>query len=1369
MTLQTNNSLQYNECKLQVKIKDTQVEALLDSGANHSIVGPSLFKRLPELKELLQPIHLKVSARAVNGSTITYNKEIALEINIQDFKYNIVAYYSPLLPYNVVLGYDFLKKAKMTINFGAMSVQPQQIYVLRATKDIIIEPQTEIVTWGQLAGRLSTGLAILTTHKTIGQMGFSVAHALVSISQDKPWVSIRILNTYPTKRTIAQGTRIATAERLSIATQIMEPEENPTKAVNSSRANQQRVRFKPPEDFCDTFDLTNSTFNSQQKDELLCLLWEYSDIFLKKGDKLGCTDVLDFEIKLKDGARPFKASPYRSNPKLRKEISQQVKEMLDDDIIRPSVSPYGSPVLLVSKPDGSYRMVIDYRYLNSQTVVDNFPMIRISDSLESLGSSKAKYFSTLDLQSGYHQVPIAESSKQYTAFVTHDGLYEFNRMSFGLTNAPACFSRLMTRVLQNLNWEIALLYLDDIIVFSKDFEDHMTNLQAIFQRLRKANLTLKPTKCVFGREKIKFLGHIVSAAGIEPLPDKCQAVQEFPTPRKVRDVRAFLGLVGYYRKYIKDYSKIAAPLTDLTKKEIPFQWSDPCEAAFQTLKKKLTEAPILAYPDYNSDYILYTDASSEAIGMVLSQIQDGQEKVISYGGKKLSPAERKFGTTERECLAVIVAIKHFEPYLRGVHVTIVTDHVALKWILSQKQPKGRVARWVAYLQQFNYTVRHLPGNKLGNADGLSRRDYDLNSEDMLETSESYESHIDKDLDKRIFLNYDPATEKTANVAPIVFKGRRTKLKGQRTAQELNPVILLPELSWTKDIVKKCQLKDKFAGAMLTYLENGTLPGDKRDKEIILSSDHYFIEDNILYHLLDRRVNNPKRQIEEIRACLVIPEELKFDVLTSVHGDLSSGHHGTQKTYSTLRLKFYWKGMYKDCKNFVISCTKCNTRKNPVSPTKAPLQPLKPARVNERWAMDIVHMPISTRGNKYILTFTEYSTRYVEAFPIQNTQAITIAGILVNEICFRYSAPQQLLSDLGSNFISEVVKETCKLLGVERLYTSPYHPQTDGLLEKFHSTLKKNLSMYVARDHKNWDLFVRAVCYGYNTSVCIDSTQYSPFYLMFGREPFSPLDTILPAVQDLPNSIRQYALQLAYAREVAKNNVATCQEKIKTRYDETSNNVSFEPGELVWIFFPEINVGGSPKLFHNWSGPYLLMEKISPTNFKVVQAHDLKPLKNPVHVNRMKRFHHRAVVPPLPQDLQSLQSTESNDIQDLYPVDRSRLLDMSQSQPVTISRGNTDAYNRQELDHLIDVEVGDSPVPSSEASAHDQQHDTSAVYEINKIIKGRYNKAGKLEYLIDWKGYPASARTYEPEENLNDAAKNYVRTHEINIVGKKPNH
>ena len=295
--------------------------------------------------------------------------------------------------------------------------------------------------------------------------------------------------------------------------------------------------------------------------------------------------------------------------------------------------------------------------------------------------------------------------------------------------------------------------------------------------------------------------------------------------------------------------------------------------------------------------------------------------------------------------------------------------------------------------------------------------------------------------------------------------------------------------------------------------------------------------------------------------------------------------------------------------------------------------------------------------------------------------------------------------------------------------------------------------------------------------------------MFGREPFCPLDTILPTLTTLPRTVREYALQAARAREVAQNNIASSQVRIKERYDKTSNDQPFESGDLVWIFFPEINVGGSPKLFHNWSGPYLLMDKSGETNFKVVQAHDLKSLKNPVHVNRMKRFHHRAVLPPVPQDLEKLMPEQRNDAQDLSRVDRLRYL---QTIPKTREKPpepvKVDDSRGPDTDHLADVEMADPPVLRTEANQSDDTQPDSPQpevtqpedgqmqqpqlgpdeFEINKIIKGRYNKAGDIEYLIDWKGYPPSARTYEPEENLNEFAKEYVKSHEIPVTGQKQN-
>ena len=430
---------------------------MLDSGANHSIAGPSLFNQLPELKDHLVSVKEDVTARAINGSIVRYHKKLLLPVEVQQQIHNINVYYSEVLPYSLVLGYDYLRQAKMTVSFGEQEVTMKQIaYSIRSTNDTLLQPCSEVILWSRMKGNLAPGLAVLQPSTKMLQFGLTVANALVTIEEQKPWIPVRVLNPFPTAKRIPKNMVIATAHRLGIADDIVGFDADSTHLLCNA-TTKQKVRFQPPDEFAELFDLSLSTFTNDQKQELLCLLWEYSDIFLKKGDKLKCTDVLEFDITLTKDAKPFKASPYRSNPKLRKEISKQVEQMLEDDIIRPSVSSYGSPVLFVTKPDKTYRFVVDYRRLNSMTVKDNFPAAHLLDSLQSIGSCQAKYFSTMDLQSGYFQVPVAESAKPYTAFVTHSGLYEFNRMSFGLTNAPTCFSRLMSRVLQNLNWEIALL------------------------------------------------------------------------------------------------------------------------------------------------------------------------------------------------------------------------------------------------------------------------------------------------------------------------------------------------------------------------------------------------------------------------------------------------------------------------------------------------------------------------------------------------------------------------------------------------------------------------------------------------------------------------------------------------------------------------------------------------------------------------------------------------------------------------------------------------------------------------------------------------------------------------------------------------
>ena len=395
--------------------------------------------------------------------------------------------------------------------------------------------------------------------------------------------------------------------------------------------------------------------------------------------------------------------------------------MLKQGIIRPSTSPWASPVVLVKKRDGSTRFCVDYRKLNDLTLKDAYPLPRPDDLIDSLAD--AKWFSTMDLSSGYWQVEMEPESRAKTAFATsRNGIFEFNVMPFGLANAPSTFERLMDSVLKNLAWEECLVYLDDIISFGTTFEQELTRLTRIFDRLQAAKLKLKPSKCNFFQTGVDFLGHRVSRDGVHTSQDKVEAVRSWPVPRNVKEVKSFYGLCTYYRKFVENFAQIARPLTNLAKKNEKFHWTPDCQQAFENLKEALMTAPVLAYPRQDGDLILDTDASQYAVGSVLSQRQpDGEVRVVAYGSKTLNSHERRYCTTRKEMLAVVTALRKFKTYLWGRPVLLRTDNAAVNYMLHIKEPEGQLARWLEELGCYNLQVTHRPGRNHGNADALSRR------------------------------------------------------------------------------------------------------------------------------------------------------------------------------------------------------------------------------------------------------------------------------------------------------------------------------------------------------------------------------------------------------------------------------------------------------------------------------------------------------------------------------------------------------------------------------------------------------------------------------------------------------------------------
>ena len=403
---------------------------------------------------------------------------------------------------------------------------------------------------------------------------------------------------------------------------------------------------------------------------------------------------------------------------LKDTIDKEVTKMLQQGIVQPSTSPWSSPVVMVKKRDGTWRFCIDYRKLNAVTHQDAYPLPRIDETLDSLAGST--YFTTLDLAAGYWQVGIEECDKEKTAFSTRRGHFEFNVMPFGLTNAPATFQCLMECVLAGLTGEQCLIYLDDIIVFSSTFDEHLQRLANVFAALRGAGLKLKPSKCFFAQKEVHYLGYVISTAGVSPDPAKTEVVSSYPIPTDSKQLRQFLGLANYYRRFVPDYSKIAEPLHKLLRKGATYNWNTACHEAFTELKHRLVTPPVLTYPDFKLPFLLYTDASDFALGAVLSQVQDGKERVVSYWSRQLTKPERGYSTTEREALAAVSAVKEFYPYLYGCSFKLITDHNPLTSLKGLKDIGGRLTRWMLFLQQFNFQFEYKPGKCLDNVDTLSR-------------------------------------------------------------------------------------------------------------------------------------------------------------------------------------------------------------------------------------------------------------------------------------------------------------------------------------------------------------------------------------------------------------------------------------------------------------------------------------------------------------------------------------------------------------------------------------------------------------------------------------------------------------------------
>ena len=886
------------------------------------------------------------------------------------------------------------------------------------------------------------------------------------------------------------------------------------------------------------------------------LVQEFADVFAAKGKALGQIAGVEHEIIVQPDV-PIRQAPRRVPPHKLAEVDALIEEMEREGVIEPSSSPWASPIVLVGKKDGSTRFCIDYRKLNEVTKKDAHPLPHIDDLLTAtMGST---WFSSLDLKSGYWQIPMKKEDRQKTAFCTPRGLWQFCVMPFGLCNAPATFQRAMNRLLHPLIRKGRVrVYLDDVRVDAASFEDMVAWLREVFQLFRKHGVQLNGKKCNLFQRSIAYLGYVISGQGVQTDPAKTEKIKTWPTPQTAKELHSFLQFCSYYRPFVPEFARRAGPLYKLIAAKEQFIWGAEVEAAFQDLKQALTEAPILGHAQASIPYCLDVDASERAIGAVLSQQQGGQERVLGYYSRCLRGPEKNYCVTRKELLALKDAVEHFRPYGldSGLPVTVRTDHASLQWLQNFRQPDGQMARWLEALAPYNLKIEYRKGSAHGNADGMSRRP-------CLEQSCKYCARQE---------------EKAEKARQVEVK--RVKLEG--------------DVQWDWE-----QGQDPDVRRVRQWLEGKTRPDwvtiaafGAETKALWAMWDSLLLREGVVMRTWENAAGT--QQVEQV----LVPKQCRHLVLKTVH---NLGHFGAKRMVTELRRGFFWYGMQRDVRDFGLSCRVCRETGR-AGKKRAPLQQYVVGEPWDRVGLDAMGpFPVSARGNRYIVVAMDYFTKWPEAFPVPDLQAETVARGLTENVVSRFGIPRELHTDQGRTFEAEVFQEVLRILGVHKTRTTPLHPQSDGLVERFNRTLKTMLAKVTDEHQHDWDDHLAWALLAYRITTH-RATGLSPAEMNFGRTLTVPADLLTgtgpSSTQPCTEYGRDLRQRLGEAHERARIVLGEAAMDAKRRYDVRAEQPRFETGDRVWLYWPQRRKGLSPKLQRPWVGPCVVKKRLSDVVFRV---------------------------------------------------------------------------------------------------------------------------------------------------------------------------
>ena len=1118
---------------IPAKIAQEQCKVLVDTGASRCCIREDYFNKIPGTSlSLLKGVRIR-SATGRDLQTLG-RAECAFTLGGRDYKMEFIVCRNLRRP--AILGLDFLRQNRigttwtptgtfalqrgedilvesievcfentnpMITAYRHYTVPARSIMIVTAKANMQLQDQGRVFEVNATPSFMDKHPSMITLpvlHKTDQETRENVPYLLINLSMED--------------EEIEKGEELAVMKVCPYQLNEIETEQTDEEEINNIEEDK---IFEQ----CDMFDdktevdkkfitspaqiesqrkvkLQNAPITDEDRSNFKELCNKYTDIFSRSSEDIGHTPLLKMDIDTGDSP-PVCQRPYSLPLKHVEWVTKELEILEKAGVISRSVSPWASPIVIVPKKSEPgepprRRMCVDYRVLNSllppvnkahskaKGILTLVPLPKIDEIYAQLKGSKV--YSAIDMRSGYFHLGLSNDAKPKTAFVPggpHGAKYEFNRCPFGLSQAPAYFQRLIHEVLKGITF--AFGYLDDILIFSPDNKTHLEHLEIVFQRLREADLKLKASKCNFFKKHIQYLGHLVSGEGIEPLPEKLEAVRKMPPPTTPKEVRQFLGLVGYYRKFVPKFADIARPLTNLTKLDIPYEWTARCQEAFEFLKEMLLKEPVLKYPDPSKPYTLFTDASKFAWACVLTQEYehefDGKKRKIlhpiTYMSGLFKGSQVNWATLTKEAYAIYVSVKKLDHYLQDAEVTLRSDHLPLKSFLQKNTLNTKVNNWAIDITSRcrNIQFEYIKGIKNTLADTMSR---------LIEITPEIEQEPEppgQEFGYDIFETLEPIETTTHYI---------NELKEEiQIKQEAIPDDLLPIVDLTESQLEDIQMKDKFIKNIVNRLVAKQQPEGKP----------YYLEGK----LLKKYIYDNKQRFE----VTVVPPNCAPLLLNLAHDQL--GHNGTARTYMLLKRTYYWKGMKTDISNYVKQCKLC--QKQNILPVKyvsghfsAPMAPM------EFISMDLIgDFTPSSKGNKYALTVICMLTGYTFCIPIPSKKASDVITAYIDNVYSKFGGSKKILSDNGTEFKNQLFEKIAKELGVEfKCYTAPYHPQSNGRIEGFHHFLKSCMTKHISTTME-WDQVVHLATAAYNFFPNEHSKE-SPFFLMFGRDPRVPLNTLL---------------------------------------------------------------------------------------------------------------------------------------------------------------------------------------------------------------------------------------------------------------------